>query len=155
MKAAAGRIVLVLAGLAALGWGVAGFVSDPGQIPPSNALAWLAGGVVLHDAVLVPAVTLLGLALSRAVPAPYRSVVAGGLIVSGSVALASLPLWRGYGGAPGNPSVDPLPYGRNLLIVLGIVWAVAAGIMAVRAARRRRPSPRTGPGPAGRSRRAK
>jgi hypothetical protein len=93
-------------------------------------------------------VTLIGLVLARVVPPPYRAVAQGALIVSGSVALASLPLWRGYGGAPGNPSVDPLPYGRNLLIVLAAVWAGAGLIMMVRAVRVRHHRD-------GRSRRAK
>jgi hypothetical protein len=126
------QLVLGLAGLAGLGWGLAGFVSHPRQTVPSNALTWLVGGVLLHDAVLVPVVAVLGLVLTRLVRAPYRAVAQGALIVSGALALATLPQWRGYGGAPGNPTVDPLPYGRNLLLVLAAVWAVAAIIMASR-----------------------
>lgn len=142
------RIALALAGLAGIGWGVAGFTAHTNETRPANSLGWLAGGVILHDGLLVPAVTLIGLVLARVVPPPYRAVAQGALIVSGSVALASLPLWRGYGGAPGNPSVDPLPYGRNLLIVLAAVWAGAGLIMMVRAVRVRHHRD-------GRSRRAK
>jgi hypothetical protein len=79
----------------------------------------------------------VGLLVSRVVRAPYRAVVQGAMLVSAAVALASLPLWRGYGGSPDNPTVNPLPYGRNLAIVLGAVWAVAAVLIAVRARRAR------------------
>ncbi|CUU59237.1 hypothetical protein Ga0074812_12614 [Parafrankia irregularis] len=131
------RAVLVAAGLAALGYGLAGLFTHPRPANPPNSLSWLAGGVIVHDLVLVPATALVGFALSRFVPAPYRAVVQGALIISASVALMCLPLWLGYGGTPGNPTTNPLPYRRNLALVLGAVWAGAVAIMAVRAARRR------------------
>jgi hypothetical protein len=147
------RVVLAAAGLAALGYGVDGLLSMSRATHPSIAGAWLIGGIVVHDALLVPATMIVGFALSRLVPAPYRAVVQGALLVSGSVTLASLPLWRGYGGSADNPSADPLPYGRNLAIVLGVVWAGAALIMAHRAhrahrARRARRAPES-PSPPG------
>jgi hypothetical protein len=123
---------LAAVGLAALGYGLAGLFTDTGATNPRNSLAWLVGGLLVHDVLLVPVTALAGLVLARAVPAPYRAVVQGALIVSGSVALMSLPLWRGYGGAPGNASVNALPYGRNLAIVLGAVWAVALLLMVAR-----------------------
>ncbi|CAI7973422.1 conserved membrane hypothetical protein [Frankia sp. Hr75.2] len=136
-----------LGGLAALGYGIDGLLSETRATNPHNSLRWLIAGVLAHDVLLVPAVALVGLLLSRAVPGPYRAVVQGALIVSGSVAAASLPLWRGYGGTPGNATVDALPYGRNLLIVLGAVWAAATVIMVFRRrrSRRSRRSRRTGP----------
>lgn len=126
------RGLAALAGLAVAGYGIAGLVTHARATRPTNSLAWLLTGIVAHDAVVVPVIALIGLVLSRAVPRPYRAVTQGALIVSGSVILASLPLWRGYGGSPGNPSVNALPYGRNLLIVLGGVWAVALMLMAYR-----------------------
>ncbi len=141
------RVVLAAAGLAALGYGVDGLLSMSRATRPTNAGAWLIGGIVVHDALLVPATMIVGFALSRLVPAPYRAVVQGALLVSGSVALASLPLWRGYGGSADNPSVNPLAYGRNLAIVLGAVWAGAALIMAGRAVAARRGRPGAGRGP--------
>lgn len=133
------RGLAALAGLAVAGYGVAGLMTHTRATHPANSLAWLLTGIVAHDAVVVPVIALIGLVLSRTVPGPYRAVVQGALIVSGSVALASLPLWRGYGGSPGDPSVDALPYGRNLLIVLGGVWAVASMLMAHRWWRSRLP----------------
>lgn len=133
------RRLAALTGLVVTGYGVAGLMAHTRATHPANSLAWLLTGIVAHDAVVVPVIALIGLVLSRTVPGPYRAVAQGALIVSGSVALASLPLWRGYGGSPGNPSVDALPYGRNLLIVLGGVWAVASMLMAYRWWRSRLP----------------
>ncbi|MEX5633323.1 hypothetical protein [Parafrankia sp. FMc2] len=132
------RVLLVCAGLAALGYGLAGLVTHPRPVNLPNSTRWLAGGVLVHDLVLVPATVLVGLVLARFVPAPYRAVAQGALIVSASVALMCLPLWLGYGGTPGNPTTNPLPYRRNLALVLGAVWAAAAAIMILRAVRRRR-----------------
>ncbi|CAO5233448.1 hypothetical protein [Frankia sp. AgKG'84/4] len=132
------RILLGAAGLAALGYGVDGLLTMTRATHPPQAARWLVGGVLVHDLVAVPVVAVVGLVLTRFVRAPYRAVVQGALLVSATVALSSLPLWRGYGGAADNPSVDPLPYGRNLAIVLGAVWAVAAVLITARALRARR-----------------
>jgi hypothetical protein len=126
-----GRWLATGAGLAVAGYGIAGLVTHSRATNPANSLDWLAAGLLAHDVVVVPATTLIGLALSRLAPRSCRAVLQAALFVSGSVALASFPLWSGHGGDPGNPSVDPLPYGRNLLIVLGGIWALA-GTVAVR-----------------------
>lgn len=126
------------AGLAAIGYGIHGLVGMRSATNPPNAAQWLVGGIVVHDLLVVPVTMAVGLVLTRLVPAPFRAVLQGALLISGAVALASLPLWRGYGGPADNPSVNPLPYGRNLAIVLGLVWACATAVIAVRAVRVRR-----------------
>ncbi|WP_116271843.1 hypothetical protein [Pseudofrankia sp. BMG5.36] len=132
------RGLLAAAGLAVLGYGIHGLLTMERATHPLQAARWLIGGILIHDLVAVPVTAVVGLLLTRLVRAPYRAVVQGALLVSAAVALASLPLWRGYGGSPDNPTVNPLPYGRNLAIVLGAVWAGAAALIAVRAARARR-----------------
>ncbi|ONH31546.1 MULTISPECIES: hypothetical protein [Protofrankia] len=140
------RGALAAAGLAALGYGVAGLFTTSRATHPPQAARWLIGALLVHDLVAVPVTALVGIALTRFVRPPYRAVVQGAFLVSGAVALASLPLWRGYGGSPGNPTVNPLPYGRNLAIVLGAVWAGAGVVLAVRAVQaRRRQGPTQGP----------
>jgi hypothetical protein len=130
--------VLAAAGLAAVGYGIDGLVAMQRDTNPTQAARWLIGGILIHDLFAVPVTAAVGLLLTRLVRAPYRAVVQGALLVSAAVALATLPLWRGYGGSPGNPSVNPLPYGRNLAIVLGAVWAGAAAVIVARALRARR-----------------
>ncbi|OHV57300.1 hypothetical protein BCD48_06725 [Pseudofrankia sp. BMG5.36] len=131
-------MVLAAAGLAVIGYGIHGLVTMARATHPPQAARWLIGGILVHDLVIVPVTAATGLLLIRFVRAPYRAVVQGALLVSAAVALASLPLWRGYGGSPDNPTVNPLPYGRNLAIVLGAVWAGAAALIAVRMMRARR-----------------
>ncbi len=138
-RAIVGRGLLAAAGLAAVGYGVDGLVTMARATNPPQAARWLIGGFLVHDLVVFPVTAAAGFLLTRLVRAPYRAVVQGALLVSAAVALACLPLWRGYGGSPDNPTVNPLPYGRNLAIVLGAVWAGAAALIGVRAARMRRP----------------
>ncbi|MEV5973984.1 hypothetical protein [Streptomyces sp. NPDC051921] len=97
------------------------------QPDPYDALVWLAGAVVLHDAVLAPLVLAAGL-LVAAVPA--RPVVRGTLIVCGALVLVTLPLLL-RPGAPPNPSALPLPYARNLLVVLALVTAAAVALVVL------------------------
>ena len=73
-----------------------------------------------------------GVLLARAVPRRARAVVQAALVVSGIVALFSYPLVRAYGLAANNPTSLPHNYAANLLVVLGVVWAVAAGAVVLR-----------------------
>ncbi|MFG2755572.1 hypothetical protein [Streptomyces wuyuanensis] len=99
-----------------------------------GVLVWLGGALVLHDAVLAPLVLGVGLLVAGL---PARGVVRGALVVGGSLVLITLPLLL-RPGAPPNPSALPLPYGRNLVIVLGAVAGAACLVLLVRWLRRRR-----------------
>ncbi|MBT2472159.1 hypothetical protein J7E97_30960 [Streptomyces sp. ISL-66] len=83
---------------------------------------WLGGALVLHDGVIAPLVLAAGMAVA-AVPA--RGVVRGALLTAGALVLVTLPLLL-RPGTPPNPSALPLPYGRNLALVLGVVAVTAA-----------------------------
>ncbi|MFJ7204776.1 hypothetical protein ACIQWR_14690 [Streptomyces sp. NPDC098789] len=102
---------------------------------PWDVLVWLGGGLVLHDAVIAPLVLAVGLLLAAGAraarwPAGARGLVRGALLTGGALVLVTLPLLL-RPGAPPNPSALPLPYGRNLLIVLGAVVLLAAAALAV------------------------
>ena len=60
-----------------------------------------------------------------ALPRRARGPVQAALAISAIVALFAYPLVRAYGLAANNPTSLPHNYGRNLLVVLGLVWAVA------------------------------
>lgn len=125
------RAVLALVGLFLLGvggWHLAE-LRDPFQ-----ALTWLAGAVVLHDAVIGPLVLAVGM-LAALLPA--RGAVRATLVTGGALVLVSLPaLLRP--GHPANPSVLPLPYARNLLLLLALTAAAGTATAVVRRVRRRR-----------------
>ncbi|MEU2393506.1 hypothetical protein [Streptomyces sp. NPDC007369] len=130
-----GALGLLLIGIG--GWQLAALPD------PYDVLVWLGGALVLHDALLAPLVLATGL-LVAAVPA--RAVVRGVLVTAGALVLVTLPLLL-RPGAPPNPSALPLPYARNLLLVLAAVVLVAAGaVAAALLARRHRARPRPGDG---------
>ncbi|MGW6442833.1 hypothetical protein [Lentzea sp. NPDC055074] len=82
-------------------------------------LAWLAGGVVLHDFLIAPLVGVSGLVVRR----PSIGV---GLAVSGVVGLVAVPLlWREHSG-PVNPGLHDRDYPAGVLVVLGVIWASVA-----------------------------
>ncbi|MBT2441992.1 hypothetical protein J7E93_18150 [Streptomyces sp. ISL-36] len=99
---------------------------------PEDVGVWLVGALVLHDGVLAPLVLAVGFLVAAG---PARGVMRGALVVAGSLVLVTLPLLL-RPGPPPNPSALPLPYGRNLLLVLGVVALVAASVVLVRRRRR-------------------
>ncbi|QXJ19783.1 hypothetical protein AGRA3207_000375 [Actinomadura graeca] len=131
-----GRAVMYAAGLVLIGVGLRGVVVDA-DVGVAGWAVWFAGAVVAHDAVLVPVVLAAGVATGR-LPAAWRRPVRAALIAGGCVSLVSLPLVLGYGRRADVPSQLPLPYGRNLAVVLAViaVAAVLAGAVRAGAARR-------------------
>ena len=118
-----------------MGWGVIAFglrgiFQHSVDTRPADLARFVVGGALLNDLVVAPLVILAGVAVARAVPRRARAAVQAALVISGVVALFAYPLVRGYGLAANNPSSLPHDYGRNLLIVLGVVWAAAAVAVA-------------------------
>ncbi len=127
---------------AAAGWGVMAFglrgiLQHSIDTRPASLARFVVGGALLHDLVVAPVVIVVGVLVARAVPRRGRAVVQAALVVSGIVALFSYPLVRAYGLAANNPTSLPYNYGRNLLVVLGLVWAAAALAVFVRMRRSR------------------
>lgn len=119
-------------GWAVIGWGVYGIFSNRLDTRPANLARFVVGGALLHDLLIAPVVILAGVLVARAVPARFRGPIQAALVVSAIVALFAWPLVRGYGLAANNPTSLPHNYGLNLLIVLGVVWAVAAGAVLLK-----------------------
>jgi hypothetical protein len=112
-----------------------------GPVQNTSVGRWLLGGVLAHDAVIAPAVFVLGALIARWSPARVRQALAAILLIGGSVLIVGWPevLRKGRGA---NPTVGPLDYGRNLLIVLvavicGVVLIATAPSVAARSRRRR------------------
>lgn len=119
-------------GWAVIGWGVFGVFSNSLDTRPSNLAKFVVGGALLHDLLIAPVVILAGVLVARAVPARARGPVQAALVISAIVALFAWPLVRAYGLAANNPTSLPHNYGRNLLVVLGVVWAVAGGAVLLK-----------------------
>ena len=120
------------AGWAVIGFGARGILEHSIDTRPPDLARFVVGGALLHDLVVAPLVILAGVLVARTVPRRSRAVVQAALAVSGLVALFSYPLVRAYGLAANNPTSLPHNYARNLLVVLGVVWAVAAAVVVLR-----------------------
>jgi hypothetical protein len=137
-------------GLAAGGavglFGLAGLLRDATKTMPLVWLAWLAGLLLVHDYVLAPLVLLVGRRLRDRVPEAWRWPLQMGLVTSGVLVLASVPVLYGAGRRtqPGNASVLPGHYPFALAGVLLVVWlgVLALGIWRSTDGRRRSSSPR-------------
>ena len=79
------RISLVGLGAAAFAYGLAGLLRNAAQTDPGSWLTFAAGGLIAHDAVLVPLVALVSVILVRAVPARARAAVTTALFISAIV----------------------------------------------------------------------
>jgi hypothetical protein len=140
------RWLFLIPGLAAVGYGAQGLLTAGGRVPLGSWTGWFIGSALLHDLVIAPIWLGLGWLAARVLPRPARPPVVVAAAVTGVLTLVALPFVLGYGADPGNPSFLPRAYGRNLAVIAGAVWAVAAAAaaVAVRRARRRdrRPRPR-------------
>lgn len=129
---------------AAAGWlvmafGLRGILEHSIDTRPAQLARFVVAGALLHDLVVAPVVVVVGVVVARTVPRRGRPVVQGALVVSAIVALFSYPLVRAYGLEVNNPTSLPHNYARNLLLVLGLVWAGAAVALVLRL--RKSPAP--------------
>ena len=127
---------------AAMGWvviavGLRGIFEHSLDTRPAQLARFVVGGALLHDLIVAPIVILVAVGLTRSVPSRARAPITAALVVTGVVSLFSYPLVRAYGLAANNPTSLPHNYALNLTIVLGLVWAVTAGVLVVRLRRGR------------------
>ena len=137
----AARVSLVAAGLVVAGVGVALLVGTLRFDQLIGLAVWLVCAIVLHDGVLVPVTTVLGMALKRVgrpLPASAILLIEGGFAVGILVSLAVAPELYAQALGPRNATVLASDYGTRLIVVwAGIVIVVAAGV-ALLARRRHR-----------------
>jgi len=122
----------VVVGWAAIGFGVWGVLADAEQTRPLRWARWFFGSLIVHDLLFAPVICLGGALLSRRLPGWVRAPVQAGLIVGGVLTLIAVPLIRGYGMRPLNPSLHP----RNYAVGLAVVLAVVAGVTVLECVRR-------------------
>jgi len=132
------RLIAGGVGLGFIGIGLRGIVVHAGDTHPRQWLEWLVGAALVHDVLFAPLVAVAGFVVLRVVPRRARAAAQTGLVISGAVLAVGLvaltsPGRRHYSD---NSSLLPLPYGRNLAIVLGAVWACCAVWAAIALLRR-------------------
>jgi len=122
------RALLGVAGAALLAFGVVSAFTSPHMHLGRQAIYAIAV-LLLHDAVLAPMFLAAGAVTRRWVPAPYRAVVQGGLLVTAAVTFVALPFVLGFGRIADNPSALPRNYTGGYLLVLAAIWAVAGALL--------------------------
>jgi hypothetical protein len=130
------RVGLGLLGLAVIGYGTVGLLTDPGT-RPSGHLVFLGTVLIGHDFLVLPVALTVGAVLARSTPIWMRGPLQVALYASAVVSVIALPFVIGAGRRPDDPSALPLNYGHGLLMVLAVIWVLAAvTAMRRRAARR-------------------
>ena len=127
------RAGFALAGLAMLAYGgwLGWAVISASTERAVQVTAWFVGGPLLHDGLVAPVVGVVGLALTRWVPRPWRAPVAVAAVVSAILTLLAIPLlWHPFGVGT-NPGLHDRDYATGLAVALGVVWicAVATGFV--------------------------
>jgi hypothetical protein len=131
------RRALVLLGVVVMGYAVVGGLTDP-DVRPIKQAGFFIAVLVAHDGILLPIAIGVGALTTRFTPERFRGILRAALFASAVVTAVALPLVLGRGRRPDIPSALPLNYPRGLLIVLGVIWIVAATAIAWREGRRRR-----------------
>ena len=128
------RVVLAACGAALAAYGVWLLVSrqDLGQLVEVGA--WLAGGVVSHDAVLSGLLIGLGALGTRLLTPAWRAPATVGLVVWGSLTLVAVPVLGRFGARPDNPTLLDRPYLASWVVLTGVVLGavVVAGLVRAR-----------------------
>lgn len=98
---------------------------------------WVVGLDLVHDLAFAPVATLVAIVVVALLPGRFRAPVLAGLGASAVVLLVAWPLLGGYGRRADNPTILPRDYGSAVMIVLAIVWSLAAMWCVARVVRRR------------------
>jgi len=108
------------------------------ELKPGVLLKWVAGGLVLHDAVWLPLVAVVGAAIAFVVRRRVQLVVAWALATSAVLTLIAWPFVRGYGRRPDVPSALQRNYAHGLVVYIALTWMVAIAAFVGGRLRRRR-----------------
>lgn len=127
---ALGWLVIVL-GWALVVGALVGALGDDRLRGAGSWVRWLVGSALVHDLVVLPAVVATGWALSRLVPLAWRTPVRTAAVVGAIVTVTVWPIARRWGARDDNPSILPLPVGRNLVVLLILLAVAAAAAGAV------------------------
>ena len=137
----AARTVLIALGAVLLGVGAGALVAGVPSRQWLGILLWLAGAVVLHDAIFAPLV-LVGSRILRRVGARVSwvqvAVVQVALVAGAALTLIAIPGIASQAKGARNPSVLIFPYAMHLGLIWAAVGVLTAAIVLVVGLRRRR-----------------
>ncbi|MEP6658449.1 MAG: hypothetical protein ABJD24_00860 [Acidimicrobiales bacterium] len=128
----------LVSGWLVMGFGVTRALSDSRDAHPFALVVHVVAFDLAHDLLVVPLILVVGWGIGRALPAVARGPVRSACAVSAMFVVVAYPLVRRWGRRPTNSSALPLAYGRNLVLVLAMVWAVALAAIVIRVVHLRR-----------------
>ena len=117
--------------------GVIGALDNSARAHPAELGRWIVGSAIVHDALVLPLVLVVGLVARRFTPPVAWPAVRWALATTGVIAVVAWPFVRGYGRRAANPSLLPRDYTMGTWAAVALVW-LAAGLWAVVAWRRAR-----------------
>lgn len=123
-------ILLPLGGALML-FGMYGIFHQASETDPPVLLSYLLGLTLIHDGLIVPAVCGLGLLLAKRTAGHLRAFLQVALVLTGVIALFSVPFVAGFGRLRDNPSLLPSNYAAGLAISLAAVWIATIAVMAL------------------------
>ncbi len=114
------RLLIGLLGVAMGSFGALRFLQlDSEDIV--DGMLWLAGGVLVHDAIIAPLTLLVTLVAGRLVPAPARTRVVVGSVVLVTVTATAIPVLGRWGARPDNPTLLDRNYVVGWLVFAALV----------------------------------
>jgi hypothetical protein len=88
-----------------------------------------------HDLIVAPTAFVVAWLVGKFIPAGFRSPVRAALATSVLTVGFSYPLVRRWGKRATNSSTLPLAYGRNVILLLVIIWVLAIVVGGLRTRR--------------------
>lgn len=118
------RLALGAAGVLLGSYGAYRILAKPKLSRPLDLMRWLVGSVVIHDGVLVPFTLLVGLVLTRLIPARARRYVQGTAIAIAVLIPPVLLEIHRRGSQPAGKALEGRNYAANFALVAGVIAAV-------------------------------
>jgi hypothetical protein len=130
-------VVALVAGWAVMGFGAWSAAGDAADARPMALAVHIGAFALAHDLVVAPLFLAVGWLTTRLLPSVMRGPMAASLAATTVLVVFSIPLVRRWGERPSNPSALPQSYGRNVVVLLAVVWVVGFAVSGVRAWRSR------------------
>lgn len=134
------RVLLVAAGAGLLGYG-GWLLLHQLRWTPEYLISlglWFGAGPVLHELLVGPVVALLGLLVARALPRPWRTTIAAGMVATGVLLLVGIPVMTRPAAGPPNPGLHDRAHLPGLLAFLAAMWGVLLAATVLHVARDQR-----------------
>jgi hypothetical protein len=125
----------LLVGWAIVGFGVHSALRNARESHPFALLVHVVTFDLGHDLIVAPVAFLVFWLAGRFLPERARGPVRAAIATSVLFSVFSVPLIHRWGKRPTNSSTLPLAYGRNLAIILALIWGLAAVTVAIRTIR--------------------